>query len=256
MSNSKNDSDRRSLRALAILETISKEDRVLTIGEMENLCGLPRATLYRLTEQLVNEGYLHRQIGGRGFTMGHRLLSLAQLVLGSDSLRMVRHEILTRLVDKTGETCNLSVPDGDRMMYLDRVEAHWPLRLHMPTGTRVPMHSTANGKLYMAFLDEEERKRKIAGLDWEPTAKNTIVSESEMLKELDKIRQRDYSTDDEEFISGMIAVSVPIKDNRGRVIAGVAVTAPVARMSLNDALNHLPDLREAASEIADYLDRV
>lgn len=86
----------------------------MSIGELEELCGLPRATLYRLTDKLVGEDYLHRQIGGRGFSIGHRLLSLAQCVLNSDSVRVVRREILTRLIDKIGEICNLSVPDGTK----------------------------------------------------------------------------------------------------------------------------------------------
>ncbi len=248
--------DQRSLRALLVLETISREDRVLSISELETLCGLPRATLYRLTDKLVSEDYLLRQIGGRGFTIGHRLLSLAQSVLGSDSVRMVRHEILTRLVDKVGETCNLSVPDGVKMMYLDRVEAHWPLRLHMPVGTRVPMHCTANGKLYMALMGEQEQRRKISSLVLDKMGKNTLVDSKALLAELAKIHQCNYATDNEEFISGMIAVSVPITDNRGRMVAGVAVTAPVARMSLDDALTYLPALRDAADELSNYLDHV
>ena len=245
----------RSLRALAILETVSREDRVLSIGELEELCGLPRATLYRLTDKLVREDYLHRQIGGRGFTIGHRLLSLAHTVLGSDSVRVVRHEILTELVEQVGETCNLSVPDGSKMMYLDRVEAHWPLRLHMPAGTRVPMHCTANGKLYMAFLDEAERRRTVDSLSLDPSAKNTLVERDKLLAELECIKKQNYSTDNEEFISGMIAVSVPITNSKGRMIAGVAVTAPIARMSLDDAIAHLPALRSAADKMSNYLDR-
>jgi len=245
----------RSLRALLILETVGKADRVLSISELEQLSGLPRATLYRLTDKLVREDYLHHKIGGRGFSIGHRMLSLAHLVLGGDSVRVVRHEILTRLVEKVGETCNLSVPDGEKMMYLDREEAHWPLRLHMPAGTRVPMHCTANGKLHMALLDEDERRRKVASLTLERLGNNTFTDTGELLEELVKIRRQNYSTDIEEFIPGVIAVAVPITDSRGRMIAGVAVTAPVARMSLDDALSHLPALREAADEISNYLDR-
>ncbi len=255
MSESKEHGELRSLRALLILETISEADRVLSIGELEQLSGLPRATLYRLTDKLVREDYLHHKIGGRGFSIGHRMLSLAHLVLGGNSAGVVRHEILTRLVEKVGETCNLSVPDDSMMMYLDREEAHWPLRLHMPVGTRVPMHCTANGKLHMALLDEDERRRKVASLTLDPVGNNTFTDAGELLEELVKIRRQNYSTDNEEFIPGMIAVAVPITDGRGRMIAGVAVTAPVARMSLDNALSHLPALREAADELSNYLDR-
>ncbi len=244
-----------SLRALLVLETISEADRVLSISELEQLSGLPRATLYRLTDKLVREDYLHHKIGGRGFSIGHRMLSLAHQVLAGDSVRVVRHEILTRLVEKVGETCNLSVPDGSKMMYLDREEAHWPLRLHMPVGTRVPMHCTANGKLHMALLGEDERRRKVDSLMLDRHGNNTFTDTGELLEELGKIRRQNYSTDIEEFIPGVIAVAVPITDGRGRMIAGVAVTAPVARMSLDDALSHLPALREAADEISNYLDR-
>ena len=245
----------RSLRALLLLETLVTQDRVLNINELESLSGLPRATLYRLTDKLVQEDFLRKQIGGRGFTVGHRLLSLAQHVLQGDSARTVRHEILSRLVEQVGETCNLSVPDGDQMMYLDRVEAHWPLRLHIPTGSRVPMHCTANGKLYLALLGSEEREEKINSLTLEESGKNAITSVDALHREVEQIRERRYATDNEEFITGMIGVSVPITDNRDRMLAGVAVTAPVARMSLNTAVRHLPALREAARDLSNYLMR-
>ncbi|MEM7207207.1 MAG: IclR family transcriptional regulator [Pseudomonadota bacterium] len=244
----------RSLRALTILETVAREDRVLTIAELETLCGLPRATLYRLTEKLVNEGHLHRQIGGRGFTIGHRLFSMAKNVMEGNSVRLVRQQILRKLVERVGETCNLSVPDGDSMMYLERVEAHWPLRLSMPVGTRVPIHCTAVGKLYLALMDEDEQHLKINSLKLEKTGNNTHTNRDDLTKELVRIRKQNFSTDNEEFIPGMVAVSVPITDVRGRMIAGVAVTAPIARLSLANALRYLPDLREAANDLSNYLE--
>ncbi|MEM7293503.1 MAG: IclR family transcriptional regulator [Pseudomonadota bacterium] len=245
----------RALRALSVLEIVSRENRILNIAELETLSGLPRATVYRIVDKLVKEDYLYRQIGGRGITVGHKLLSLAQHIMGSDSVRMVRHEILTRLVERVGETCNLSVPDGSQMMYLDRVEAHWPLRLHMPVGTRVPMHCTANGKLFLAYLNEDEQREKIASLTLEKQGDNTITEPKVLVKELQKIREQGYSTDNEELFSGMIAVSVPILNARRKMIAGVAVTAPIARMSIDDALVHIPALQDAAGELSNYLER-
>lgn len=142
------------------------------------------------------------------------------------------------------------------MMYLERVEAHWPLRLHMPAGTRVPLHCTANGKLYMALMDKQEQRHKISPLNLEKMANNTLTDANVLIDELAKIRHCHYATDNQEFISGMIGVSVPITDSRGRMIAGIVVIAPIARVSLDEAVKHLPDLRDAADKLSNYLDRL
>ena len=155
----------------------------------------------------------------------------------------------TRLVAEIGETCNISIPDGTRMIYAERVESRWPLRIQLPTGTPVPLHCTASGKLYLSQLAPSARKRILQRLPLTQNTRNSICDIDQLEAELRKTRQRGYAWDNEEFIEGLVAVAVPIKDPKGRFCAGLALHAPIVRMTLEIAVEQLPKLRASAQQI-------
>ena len=136
------------------------------------------------------------------------------------------------------------------MLYFDRVETHWPLRVQLTIGSRVPLHCTASGKLYLSSLPAVQRRRLIAQLDLKRNTENTFTDHDELLAEISKIRAQKIGVDNEEFMQGMIAVSVPIKDQRNRMYGGLALHAPVSRMSLKQARDFVPRLREASAELS------
>jgi DNA-binding IclR family transcriptional regulator len=74
---------------------------------------------------------------------------------------------LRQLSEEVGETCNITIPDGSQMRYLDRVETHWPLRLEFMIGTKVPLHCTASGKLFLSQLPGEQMSSLIENLNFE-----------------------------------------------------------------------------------------
>ncbi|HEX3915270.1 MAG TPA: IclR family transcriptional regulator, partial [Steroidobacteraceae bacterium] len=145
-------------RALQLVETVAVSDRPLTLPELCALLNLPKATTHRLCQQLERSGYLVREPGGRRYRPGPRLLRVGFSALRS-SVTAERHQILTALVDAIGETCNFTTLAGHEVLYLDRVEARWPLRLHFETGSHVPMHCTASGKILLAAMKPAERRR-------------------------------------------------------------------------------------------------
>jgi len=136
------------------------------------------------------------------------------------------------------------------MLYFDRVETHWPLRVQLNIGSRAPLHYTAGGKLYLSSLPAAQRQRLITQLELNRNTENTTTNPDELLEALSKIRAEKIGVDNEEFMLGMIAVSVPIQDHRGRMSAGLALHAPVSRMSLKQARSFVPRLREASAELS------
>jgi DNA-binding IclR family transcriptional regulator len=160
---------------------------------------------------------------------------------------------LQSVVDAVGETCNFTALSGDEVIYLDRVEARWPLRLHLEPGSRVPMHCTASGKLFLASMEAERRKRMLDSLTLTGMTERTVTSRDRLEQEIAEIVARGYSTDDEEFILGLIAVAVPVTDAKGRVIGAVACHAAKPRLDLPQALEHLSRLKTAAAEIGETL---
>lgn len=139
----------RSLRLLALL---AHEGRALPLAELALRLGLPKATAHRLCTQLQETGFLARDTQERSYTVGPALRRLAFDTMNHGVLRGQRHEVLAALVREVGETCNFTTLDGTQVLYIDRVEAQWPLRLTLDVGSHVPLHCTASGKLMLADM--------------------------------------------------------------------------------------------------------
>ncbi len=214
---------------------------------------IPKGTAHRLCIQLVEQAFLSRDVDQRFYAVGTALRELAFDTLNNGLERGQRHTILAGLVSDIKETCNFTTLDGAQILYLDRVEADWPLRLHLPIGSHVPLHCTASGKLFLALMSREKREALLASLPLKALTKNTLTNAGALNKDFKLIQDRGYSTDREEFMAGLIAVAVPVLDNAGAIRAAIAVHAPIARMSLADAVARLPLLKSAARKMRQLL---
>ncbi|MDA7949360.1 MAG: IclR family transcriptional regulator [Hyphomicrobiaceae bacterium] len=243
------------LRVFAIIEAVVRSNAPLTAAEISRIVGLPAATTHRLCKMLLEERLLQYEIDGKRLISGPRLFEFAGQIFSGSHFDLDRRAILESLVEQVGETCNISVPDGARMIYAERVESNWPLRLQLPAGTHVPMHCTASGKLYLSHLDPEMMGRVLEGLEMSKYTRKSIVSIDKLTAELIKIRKRGYATDNEEFIEGLVAVAVPILDPGGRFCAGLALHGPKLRIKMKDAIERLPALQNAADQIARLMRR-
>jgi DNA-binding IclR family transcriptional regulator len=241
-------------RALQLLETIAASERPLALPELCALLHLPKATTHRLCQQLEGAGYMVREPGGRHYMPGARLLRVGFNVLRS-GLTVERHQILTTLADAIGETCNFNTLAGQEIIYLDRVEARWPLRLHFEIGSHVPIHCTASGKIMLAAMKPPERRRIIDALGLPPYTPHTITARAKFESELSAIARQGYSLDREEFLLGMTAIAVPVTGPDGAVIAAVACHAPSVRFNIERAKSHLPQLKDAARKLSETLAR-
>lgn len=240
-----------TLRALAILEAVSRAGGPLALTDIMAVTGLPKPTAHRILTLLEGAGMLAREPEGKRYAPGARLSTLALEVLSGAAWRAPRHAILQALVDEIGETCNLTMLDGTEVVYLDRVEAAWPLRLHFQSGSRVPAHCSASGKLLLALMPARDRRRIVAALPLKRFTAGTITDRRALEEELKRIRKEKVSTDNEEYLAGTVCVAVPVESKTRRVPAALAVHAPSTRMTLAQALHHVPALRRAAARLAD-----
>lgn len=236
-------------RALAIIEEAARLGEPATPTALNARLALPKPTIHRLCATLESAGYLTRDLDGRRYSPGARLRGLAVGVLSSSNQQAERRAVLGRLSEEIGETCNLSIPDGDAMLYLERVETKWPLRIQLPMGTRVPLHCTASGKMFLSTFRDPRRVVRLV----EPMERRTphsIGDAKELLVELDRIRDRGFSTDAEEFIEGMIAVAVPVSSPSGSLAATLSFHAPSQRLSLRRAKRFVSLLKTTADEMS------
>ncbi len=239
-----------NLRLLVLLEEVVRRGVAVKPAEMIEAMGLPKPTVHRLMQTAEAEGFLQRDLDGRAYGPGPRLRKLALNTMSSEHLRTARLSILKSVAEELGETCNLATPDREGMIYLDRVETKWPLRIQLPIGTQVPFHCTASGKMYLSTLKTSTLDAVLRARTLEAVTPKTCTDPDKLDAELAVISSRGYSTDDEEFIAGMVAVAVPVQDNRNRLIATLSVHAPAQRRSLQELMECLPNLKRAALELA------
>lgn len=240
-----------TLRAIAVLEAVAGADGPLGLAEIMAATALPKPTAHRILGTLESAGLIVREAEGKRYAAGPRLSALALAALTHAAWRTPRHAILQALVGDIGETCNLTLLDGTEVVYLDRVEAAWPLRLHFQTGSRVPAHCSASGKLLLALLPARERKRILAALPLPRHTAATLTDAPALDEALKRIRRDRLATDNEEYLAGTVCVAVPVESRSRRIPAALAVHAPTTRMTLAQALRHVPALRRAAARLAD-----
>jgi DNA-binding IclR family transcriptional regulator len=240
-------------RVLDLIQLVAASPQPMTLAEIGAALHLPKPTVHRLCVRLEEARYLTREPGRYRYRVGSATERLAFNAIRRGSASVQWRLILERLVDDIRETCNFTAPAGNEVVYVERVESRWPLRFHLEVGSRVPMHCTASGKLFLACMDAERRKRMLDSLTLTRMTENTITARDRLEREIAEIAIREYSTDDEEFIQGLVAVAVPITDSRGRVVGAVACHAAKPRLELAQALEHLPRLRAAAAEIGQTL---
>jgi DNA-binding IclR family transcriptional regulator len=241
-------------KALRVLEAVAARKRPLAIAEIAAALDLPQPTAHRIVTVLEKLGFVGREPGRRRIVEGRRLVGLGLNVLQAAAGSGARHAILAALAKKTGESCNLGVMAGTNVVYIDRVESHWPLGLRFEPGSRVPLHCTAIGKLLLSELPEDALGVQFANQPLTRYTATTITDARRLRAELKRIRKQGYSTDNQEFMSGVVCIAVPVQGPRnGQVFAGLAISAAEARLTLAGVKRFLPDLRSAAGKLAGSL---
>lgn len=237
-----------ALRLIALLEHVSRADKALTLTDIIGEVHQPKPTVYRMLQQLEQAGLLVKEPDGKRYAPGARLSKLAEDVLLNAQVRAARHAILQQLVDELGETCNFTMPAGTEVVYLDRVETAWPLRFHLQPGSRVPLHCSASGKLFLAYMPPVQRNRLLDHLQYKGYTPSTITTRIRLEAELARVRAQGYALDNEEFLVGLVCAAVPVFDLRSRqkVRGSVAVQAPASRFPIDRATSALPALQRAA----------
>ena len=246
----KEDSVPATLRAFAVMEALARAERAVSLTDLAETAKLPKPTVYRMLAMLEDAGLAMREPGLRRYAPGPRLSALARDVMHNGNFRAARHAVLDRLAAEIRETCNFTMLDGASVVYLDRVEAAWPLRINLTSGSHVPLHCTASGKLLLAMLPKAARERLVTQLELTPFTGNTISVRKRLEQELVRIRTQRYAVDNEEYHAGLVCVAVPVHDARRRACAAIAMHAPMSRMPLERALAQLPALRVAADAMS------
>ena len=243
-----------AVRAFSILEHVARARVSQSLDDITQAMGLPKPTVFRILNMLHANGLLLKEQATKRYSAGPRLTAFAIDLWHNRSLREPWRKALEYAVDKTGESCNLTMLENGRVLYIDRVETTQPLRLHLESGTRVPLHCTASGKLFLSQMPADKVQALLGPEPYARYTPETVTSFAQLEPELEAVRHSLLATHDSEYFADSAAIAVPVMDAEGRVFAAVACHAPSSRMNLKKMVAEcVQPLREAAAMIGGSL---
>ncbi len=237
-------------KAIRIVRTVAERESPSALAELSRAVELPKPTAYRLCSALERAGMLARDAVSRRYRVSESLETLAFTIIRNSPGHLTRRLHMEALSERIGERINLGVLSRDKALYVEWVETASSLRIDVRPDTRLPIHASANGKLLLAYSPPAIRRRVLAAGRFPALTPKTITSAARLAADLEAIRQRGWAEDDEEFSSGIICLAVPVRNRRRQVVAGLALMAPAARLSLAKARAWIPDLRASAEAIS------
>lgn len=215
-------------RALRILRCFSSETPEIGVTEAARALNMHKSTIHRLMVTMEREGFIHQVEGGR-YALSWTIFEIATGVAAWQGIHETVLATLHELAQRTGETAHLAVLDDGDVLYVEKVEGTWSLRMPSAVGRRVPLHCTALGKTLLAGLDPAAARRIIYGRTWERLTRHTVTDPEALDREIVTVRERGYAIDREEIEEGLLCVAAPVVDDKGVTCAGVSIAAPASR---------------------------
>lgn len=238
------------MHVLQIVADWPDTDQRPNITELIRASGYPRPTVYRIVAALLAEQLLTETRGGKGFALGVRLIQLASRSWGQSELRVIAADELKQLRDITGETVHLAIPNGNSMVYIEKLESLSAVRMASRIGTNVSMHSTAVGKAYMAALEPKALETLLANLDLHPYTAKTVTDRDHLREQIEKIRARGWSVDDEENETAIYCFGAAIRGPNGLPIAAISVSTLTFRQKSDSMKSYAQPLLAACKAIS------
>ncbi|HET9402445.1 MAG TPA: IclR family transcriptional regulator [Candidatus Acidoferrales bacterium] len=237
-------------RALALLDCIGAERRELSLSELCRGLNLHKSTVHRLVMVLERHRLVEKNPETSRYRLGIKLFELGSKSLRELDLRDHARPYLARLMRDTEETVNLCILDGTDVLYIEKMESQRNLRMASAVGHRFPACCTALGKAILAELPRQTVLRLIKDSKLKKRTRNTLTTAAALLADLDAVRIRGYSIDNEENEEGARCVGAAVHDHSGRPIAAISVSGPAFRMSKVKVAEVGQALTAAAAELS------
>ncbi|WP_031068538.1 IclR family transcriptional regulator [Streptomyces sp. NRRL S-118] len=237
-------------RALSILPLLAQGPADL--GRVAEALGVHKSTALRLLRTLHEHGLVYRQEDQR-YRLGARLFALAQEAVENLDIRGIAHPHLVRLGEQTGHTVHLAVYEEGEVLYIDKVESRYPVRMYSRIGKPVAITVAAVAKLILADLPEAERRALAAKLDYPMYTPRSTPNAAAFLTELAAVREQGWASDLGGHEESINCVAAPVRGADGRVAAAMSVSAPNVVVTADELLALLPLVRRTADAITrDY----
>jgi IclR family acetate operon transcriptional repressor len=235
-------------RAIMILEAVSQAGG----GSLQEIAkGLeqPDGIAMRVLKTLEAREIVERDpsldiwhVGAGAFRIGSAFLPHANLLERSGPT-------LEQVLETTGETASLSIKSGNTSICIAQLETCAPLRACVPTGSRLPIHASATGKVLLAYSDDQSIQSALND-DMEKLTSRTVIDHTELSSVCARIRTQGFAEDDEERVEGVRSVAAPVFGTQGKPLAALAISGPSTRLTDERIIAHRATIVAAATQLS------
>ena len=238
-------------KTFSILELLLQKGSSMNMIELSEKLGFYPSTTHRILDTLKHWNYVEQDSHTQKYRLGLKVLELGMAKLHQMDLVREAAPYLKELVNQCNETIHLGVLEEGEVLYLAKEESSQTIRMISYVGKRAPLHCTSLGKVLLAYLSAEERKKILEEKVLPRLTENTITDKGELEKELGKVREQGFALDREENEKDVRCVAAPIRNYQGEVIAAVSISSPIFRLDKNIQNN----LKEAIIETSEKISK-
>lgn len=236
-------------KGIAVLRAFGRDHAALSLSEIARRAGMPPATARRCLLTLEQLGYVMRN--GREFLLRPKVLELGAAYLESMNIEQLTRNHLEELARSTADSAALCVLDGNEVVYVARTSVRTLLRLEAHVGSRFPAHATSTGRVLLAGVGDERLQRYFQSARLEALTERTVTDPRRLRTMIEEARRAGYCAVEDELAYGVIAVAVPVLDQRGRVVAALNSSSHTRRTTRTKLVRErLPMLQQVSRQIS------
>ncbi len=239
-------------RAIAIIKLFNENRLEMKLSDIAEELDLNKSTVHGIISTLKYHGIIDQDEETQKYRLGLYNMVLGEMVQKSLNIRNITTPIIDRVSAQLNETIHIATLEDNEVVYINKKESTQSMRIYTQIGARNPAHCTGVGKAMLAYNDLDTLKNTLPE-KLDSLTPYTITDKADLIKELIKIRQQEYSIDNEENSIGLTCVAAPIFDHKGVAKYGISISGPTVRMTEEKIQESIRVIKDAAEEISHKL---
>lgn len=244
------------IKAIEVIEYIANSERELGVTEISNGLNYGVSATYHMLNTLKECNIITQDERTKKFKLGLKLWQIGMLAYEQNPISRILKPYLRKLKDLTGETANLTIMDGNEIVYIAQEESDRLVKMFTTKGAKAPLHCTAAGKILLAYKPEELQKQIIDKIELDKFTNYTITNKRDLIGEIEEIKEKGYGFDNEERELGVSCIGAPIFDLNDEAIACITISGPTSRFNEENKNKWVNIVVNISKEATEYLKTV